>query len=237
MYQIEKHLVGDLKDFYLCGYYKIYHINKPNKYYVGSAFSTKRHGSMSGFLYRLSQHFVNLKYNNHINKKLQNVTNKYGIDGLRFEIIEITSDCHSRNLRELYWINHFDTIKNGYNLTTETNVHFPVMTPESLKKMGEKVSQKHKGKIPKNLVTMRKSRWRPVVEYRNGEKTNEYVSTTEAGRQLGIDHKIIHNYLTGKSKQCKKYPDLHWEYKDGLPPIKFNYNEKSNWRKWKESTL
>jgi len=41
---------------------------------------------------------------------------KYGIENFKFEIIEECSD-EEVDTREIYWIDYYDTFKNGYNLT------------------------------------------------------------------------------------------------------------------------
>jgi group I intron endonuclease len=50
------------------------------------------------------------------NLHLQNTWNKYGEDIFAFFIIE-EYEKKQAITREIYWINFFDTYKNGYNLT------------------------------------------------------------------------------------------------------------------------
>lgn len=76
------------------------------KIYIGQTYNLK---------YRWSRHKSDLNNNRHHNKHLQNAWNKYGEDNFRFEIIEC---CPLDNIdeREIYWINTFNSIKDGYNL-------------------------------------------------------------------------------------------------------------------------
>lgn len=101
------------EDFYKeTGVYTIKHKQYPDRLYVGSA------GSKGGFKERFRRHYQDLIRNVHCNKKLQNVVNKYGIEGIEMEIIE----CTPANLVigiEKYWINmlnsYYNIARNAYN--------------------------------------------------------------------------------------------------------------------------
>ena len=213
------------------GYYLIYHISKPNKYYVGSTFTTRINGNQKGFYLRFYHHYWSLKNNRHANRYLQRVINKYGIEGLRFEILEISSNVLERSIRELYWIHQYNSSTDGYNLTCNTNIYFKKMSPEIREQASKKVSEKLKGRRPKNLDTLRELQKRKILEYENDILIREYSSAKEAGDILNIDYKKINNYLRGITKKCRDYPNKHWVYKDGLPPRKIKYNSNSNWKK------
>lgn len=102
-----------LNDCKKTGVYKIYHINFPTVFYIGSASSTKRW--REGFLDRWVKHCHKLNKNTHNSIYLQRVVNKYGIDGLRFEIIEFCNpeECLKK---EQIWLDFFQPFGNkGYN--------------------------------------------------------------------------------------------------------------------------
>lgn len=82
------------------GVYKIYHLSDPEKIYVGSAAGIWKYG---GFSSRWRSHFSSLKLGNHANYKLNDIISKYGLDGLKFEILEVCPPemCIER---EQYWI-------------------------------------------------------------------------------------------------------------------------------------
>lgn len=63
---------------------------------------------------RKKQHNNLLKQNKHQNKHLQNSYNKYGASAFEFYILE---HCSKDNLNEneIFWINYFNSIENGYN--------------------------------------------------------------------------------------------------------------------------
>ena len=84
-----------------------------NIYYIGS--TTK------SFRDRWILHFFHLNKNNHYNNKLQNHINKYGIGDIKFSIVEIIDDKNLCRDREKYWIDFYDSYKNGFNLTLDTD--------------------------------------------------------------------------------------------------------------------
>lgn len=87
----------------ISGIYKIQSIVKPEKVYIGSAAS---------FSVRKASHLRELRNGIHINGRLQNHCNKYGIEDLVFSIIE---ECEISCLlnREQYYI---DTLNPFFNI-------------------------------------------------------------------------------------------------------------------------
>lgn len=65
---------------------------------------------------RFKQHIRELRGNRHTNKYLQNSWNKHGEQVFQFSVIE---ECNRNDLdmREIYWINHYDSCDHGYNCT------------------------------------------------------------------------------------------------------------------------
>jgi group I intron endonuclease len=80
------------------GIYKIQSIIRPERCYIGSAVNINN---------RWKHHISELKLNKHGNKKLQNHTNKYGIDDLQFYIAE---NCDKDKLiqREQFFIDELN---------------------------------------------------------------------------------------------------------------------------------
>lgn len=99
------------------GIYKI--INKVNnKCYVGQVGK----GIGKTFETRWNEHLRDLRRNKHINRngkpdKLQNAWNKYGEDNFTFDILEVIENLELLDEREVYWIEYYDSFKNGYNQT------------------------------------------------------------------------------------------------------------------------
>jgi len=79
-----------------------------NMIYVGQSKNVKK---------RLYDHKSHLKNNNSHNKHLQYTWNKYGKDNFIFEVIE-NCDLHLLDEREEYWIQYYDSYKNGFNQTS-----------------------------------------------------------------------------------------------------------------------
>jgi group I intron endonuclease len=73
------------------GIYKLWHTEKPKLFYIGSASGLRGRQSERGFQTRLLKHLNALKRNRHHSKWLQRIVNKYGLDKIRFEIVEICS--------------------------------------------------------------------------------------------------------------------------------------------------
>ncbi len=100
------------------GVYKIYHLDKPNLFYIGSC--TSRQSGYKGGLYtRWLEHIRLLRKNTHDAKYLQNVYNKYGETNLRLELIENLSGYNSQYIlkREQYYLDTLNVCnyKFGYN--------------------------------------------------------------------------------------------------------------------------
>lgn len=163
---------SNYEDIHKTGVYKIYHINKPNIFYIGSASSLKKWGE--GFKQRWVAHVKQLKNSYHHSPFFQRVVNKYGIDGLRFEIIE---NCVPENCieREQYWLDYYKPFKTkGYN---------------TCKIAGNSLGYK----MPEDRILNR----RKIYQYTlRGEFIQEYKSLTEAAKltKTGIN----------EIKQCAK---------------------------------
>lgn len=106
-----------IEDLGKTGVYTIEFINKPHMFYVGSTTVYNINPSQGGFYSRWRRHFNELLLNKHSNLILQNICNKYGIENIRFKILEITSPKLAR-YSEQYWINLLNTKdrKYGYNI-------------------------------------------------------------------------------------------------------------------------
>lgn len=68
---------------------------------------------------RIRQHFYELRKGIHTNQHLQRSYNKYGRPAFYFEIIETNIPESKVDEREFYWIEHYDSLKKGYNRTAD----------------------------------------------------------------------------------------------------------------------
>lgn len=106
-----------------CGVYTIEHIAKPGVLYVGSTTVIKSSKNFGGFRTRWQGHLLDLSKNRHASVYLQNVVNKYGIEGLRFDILDICEPKLAVGI-EQYWINVLNATKYGYNSRSVASSNF-----------------------------------------------------------------------------------------------------------------
>jgi predicted GIY-YIG superfamily endonuclease len=175
----------------ICGIYKI--TNPKGKIYIGSSVNINR---------RLD----NYKYNQCPQQpKIYNSIKKYGWGQHVFEIIE---ECIKDELiiKEKYWINSYNSIKEGLNIQTpgENRIH-QVKTLSFNKEWCNKISESKKGR---SIQATKK----PIIQYDlEGNFIKEWESAKEAQRQTGVNNSAINNTLKGISKTSGGYI---WKYKN-----------------------
>lgn len=157
------------------------HINKINgKAYVGQTIQTLQDRCGRGSSYSTCTHFYN-------------AIKKYGWDNFEHKILECGLNENELNEREKYWINKYDSIKNGYNLREGGNQHH--------------LTEEHKEKIKiSNIKTL----GRKVVCLNTGVI---YDSITSAKKDTGAEH--IGDCCSGKIKTAGKDINgnaLIWRY-------------------------
>lgn len=172
---------ANYENIHKTGVYKIYHINKPDIFYVGSATSEKKW--RSGFKQRWVCHIKELNNNNHHSPFFQRVVNKYGIEGLRFEIIEkcIPVKCLER---EQYWLDFYKPFgRKGYN---------------TCKIAGNSLGYR----FPENKKAKRK----PICQYSlEGNFIKRWDSLNQASRELNISVSSIKDCCKKRFKQIKGF--------------------------------
>ncbi len=151
---------SNYEDIHMTGIYKIFHISNPEVLYIGSAASLRKW--REGFKQRWVNHLKQLNNNKHHSPFLQRVVNKYGIEGLRFEILE---KCDPKECvkREQYWLDLFKPFgTKGYNTCKIAGSSLGYKFPEE-----------------------KKSNKKPIVQYSlNGEFIKEWNSLNEASISL-----------------------------------------------------
>lgn len=96
-------------------------------------------------------HDVTHRWCEHRNQRgstlVYNAIQKYGIENLLWEVIETVTSLDELNLREMYWIEHFNSISpNGYNLISGGLSKVPCEETRrkiSKSKMGKKAKPEH----------------------------------------------------------------------------------------------
>jgi group I intron endonuclease len=169
------------------GIYRITNI-KNGKNYVGSAIDIKK---------RWNAHLNALKNNKHHSKKLQNSTNKYGIENFLFEVIE---ECPKEVLveREQYWIDSLNSHQNGYNSVPKAGTNFGRKCSEETKQkirnksIGKKMSEESREKMSKSKI---------------GTKQNIISNIKRSNKLRGITFSEEHKKKLSKSNTGKKHSE------------------------------
>lgn len=177
------------------GIYKIYHVAKADVFYIGSASRTMgKKACEIGFYNRFRKHLHYLEHNKHDSKYLQNVVNKYGIEGLRFEIVEVVDSTDRTYIleREQYYL---DLLNPGYNSSKLARCPTVPYTAERR----EAARQRRKGIsfVESAYQKIRKS----IRQYdRNGALIKEYSSIQMASDETNINRATISKCASGNRK-------------------------------------
>lgn len=205
--ELLQHINFDKSLLNLTGVYSISHTLKPAKLYIGSASCTN--SVITGFKRRMCRHLSELKNNKHLNIKLQRLVNKYGVEGLQFDIVEICSpeDCTER---EEYWINFYNSVKQGFNI-------LPGATLSSL--LGRKLTEEQKEKIRQSNIGKFVSK-----------ETGRRISESKKGTIISKEHRIkLSNNCPHKKKVfCYNENGLYKVFDSGVEASRFfNFKKKS----------
>lgn len=121
------------------GIYKITNLLN-EKCYIGSSLNITE---------RWYQHKTKLLHKKHHSIKLQRAINKYGMDNFKYDIIE---ECNQESLiiREQYYIDFFDSYKNGYNSTPKAGNNLGMKHSEETKEKLKKASMGNKNMLNKS---------------------------------------------------------------------------------------
>jgi group I intron endonuclease len=187
-------------------------------------------GSAVKFNVRKNQHLHHLKRGTHHNPPLQNFVNKYGIDKIYFEILEI---CNYDNLikREQYYID---------NMNPYFNVNKIAQSPKGLKRTPEQIKNIIEGrlknggykkgyKLPKNVVNKIKKTRLKNGGYIVTEKMKKSISKANKGKVMTESaRKKISKKLKGRklSKEHKEklskslVGNKNWKNIDYTNPIR-----------------
>ena len=195
----------DIETLGKTGVYSIHHKYDPKKLYVGSTSKTQKDNRKShhGFYKRFYDHTRQLNIGKHHSKYLQNVVNKYGIDDLVFNILEICDDLSKEQIfeREQYYI---DTIKPVYNCFKTVHPQGRIWTEEDRNKLRNKLKGKS---LPKFVYE--KSQKSIYQLDKNGNIITKHISKAEAARLLNIDPSSISHCALGKRKSAGGFK---WTY-------------------------
>ena len=206
----------DLKNIKKRGIYKISYKDS-DRIYIGSTSQT--------FYLRWIQHMWELKNGIHTNSKIMNVCNKYGLDSLKFEIVEIVSDKDKIIEIEQYYIDLYDSYRNGLNCS-----------PSAYNSEG----------CVRSEETLSKYYYNEVSQYsQNGDYIKTFKSLKEASIETNTDYVTISNVCNGLTRLANKYQWRKGCNKENIGYVKykgetsvFQYDKDGNfikeWNTFKE---
>lgn len=156
--------------------------------------------------YRWNEH-----KNYRLSRHLGNAMDHYGIANFQFEEIYTSFDLDDLNTKEVYFINHFNTMSNGYNLTSGGNNELPSNdTKEKISRSlkGRKQTKEHIEKVRLARVGQKLTDQARINQL-NSRKRKKiiciqtliiYNSISEAAKLLDINKGNLSNVLNGRRK-------------------------------------
>jgi len=202
MSKLDKRIVSgeSLKELTKKGIYKIHHIRKPNVYYVGSASGVYgKKDCKIGFYRRFLMHLHKLENKTHTSPYMQNVANKYGVDGFMFEILEVI-DSEDREFilkREQHYI---DKIKPIYNVSLTARCPTVPYTVERRKAASDRMKDKSLSPEVYEKIRVKVSAYK-----KDGELYKSFNSIKEASENVGVHQSMISKCLSGVKKTSGGY--------------------------------
>lgn len=201
---MEKQTLFNLSSKELKGKIGIYKISYDKYVYIGSS---------KNLYSRLYEHKNNLLKNKHSNNFLQNISNKYGIQNLKIEILEFCS-LENRIIREKYYI---DLLNSNMNLKDPVTNE---LSESSKLKLSNSIRQgiaqgKYKTKFD----------FCEIEQYDYfGNYVTSFKNKDDASKKLNISKKKIQN-LTGGYKKGLIWKGIRLRYKNSQVLVKsFNTN-------------
>jgi hypothetical protein len=138
---------------------------------------------------------------------------KYGIDQVKWEVIDYASSESELFDLEKQWIKELDTFNSGYNLTIGGDgIIGQVHTKETKQKLSEKTKQyfeNYDNKI--HLAKVQGSHLFNVYKRFTGEFIGQWISKTECAEQLNCGSRAVGKCLLKKYKYHKDYVFIYDE--------------------------
>ena len=170
----------------------IYKISYKNKVYIGS--------TTQSFYIRWIQHMYEMKNFKHSNQKIMNIINKYGIDKLIFEIVEVVDNKNKVLEREQYYIDLYDSYKKGLNCSP--------------------IAKNSTGCI-RSKETLEKYFYKKVSQYsKNGDFIKSFSSMKEASIETNTDYITLSNACNGKTRLANGFQWRNGENEENIGKVK-----------------
>lgn len=191
MNEVWRHIItlNHESDIHKFGVYKLFHINNPENFYIGSAANRAKEGAWKkGFYHRLQSHLKGLREKKHHSNFLQNIINKHGIDGLRMQIIEITERKNAVTREQFY----IDTLKPRLNSNPHATSWLGMKHSEASRiKMSESVRKR--GPVSEETIEKIKKALKGRVlrgSFVTSEEVKKKISAALKGRKLSQERII-----------------------------------------------
>lgn len=144
---------------------------------------------------RFKRH-IDYAINKKDNTKFHNALRKYGLENWVYCVIEENVLRENLNLKEIEWIEYYDSFYGGYNLTTGGDAKCIIS-----KEVKRKISEANKGRIPWNkgkyLSEETRKKLSESHKGNQGYWTNKNLSE-ETKKKLSESHKGNQGYWTNK---------------------------------------
>lgn len=149
------------------------------------------------------------RWQQHVSRKERLVgkeIKKYGLQNFIFEVLEITDNSQATE-RENYWINYYESNKNGYNLTNppssqQENKEKSNFEEEKISVPPEKVSRRS-GKHPVVAFDIKTNE--PILKFDSIGAANEFCNAVGTGNISAV--------CRGRGRTCYGYG---WKYLEDL---------------------
>ena len=161
-----------------------------NRYYIGSAINLYN---------RKHIHLTHLKNNKHHNSKLQRFVNKYGIDNLYFECVEL---CEKEDLikKEQFYI---DTLNPYFNIAKIAGSNLGI---KITKEQSEKLSKLRKGK--QNSLGRKYSEETILKMKESAKKRGIHINFMNASKKANTGKKHTKEHRFKVSEKQKKINNI-----------------------------
>ena len=172
-------------------------------------------GQSSDIVLRWYHHKTDLRSNIHHNRHLQSAWNKYGEDNFEFSILE---ECgiNQLNNKEIFWITHFDSYNQGYNLDNGGNgVRGYKHTQEEIDKMR---------RIQNPLIVLQfDTEFNLIRKWIGG--------ASHVDKDLGYTKESILSRCNHTIRKMTPYKGSYWVYEDEYIYKNFNWEDYLNNKK------
>lgn len=182
---------SDIENIFKPGVYKMFHIFDCSLIYIGSSNTKGKKRNQNGVYARWLHHIGLLKSKKHYCKKLQSIVDGNGLDGLRFQIIEICKDTADCKEREQYYL---DKLNPSLNNSKSSTSPLGVKHSEETRARRRETSQHLR--LPEYVYEkLRQEIFQFNLE---GVLLCKYKSIQEASDKTQIDRGSINNCALGK---------------------------------------